>query len=504
MSIKKSSRPADDMLPPHSEPLERGLLGCCLLSAGAVKKCVGRFNGTQPFYLTRHADLWRLLCTMAKDGTPIDLLTVQTKFKGDDTREFLGSLMDATPAAASVDYYLNAVWEFHQRREAIATATEFQVLLRDPNVRFETALDGLRNSVGVLADNAGVKLVEGFTIRRPDEILALKFDDSDRILGDRLLATGQSLVVAGAGGMGKSRLLLQLAVACITGKPFVSFETRGEHLRWLILQAENSNRRLQFDLAKLREWTGDSAWQRVNEQLLIHTLETDNDGFVSLENPSMFNRLGDVIGETEPHIIAFDSLYNFGIGDLSKDLDMLETCTAISRLAKAGNPGRAVIALHHALTGKAGALKATGFDRSSFGRNSKALLAWARGQINIAPGTANNNDTLVLSCGKCSNGKEFPPFAVRLNQASMIYELAPDFDLAAWQSDISGTRDREPLMTPNRVRELCTGPMSKAELAHAIREDCGCARQVSYRYIVKAEKAGKIRFNKNNENFTAR
>ncbi len=55
-----------------------------------------------------------------------------------------------------------------------------------------------------------------------------------------------------------------------------------------------------------------------------------------------------------------------------------------------------------------------------------------------------------------------------------------------------------------RVRELCGLPLTKAELSHAIREDCGCARQVSYRYIKTAEKRGKIRWNPKAEHFTGK
>src|SRR5437879_773516 len=81
------------------------------------------------------------------------------------------------------------------------------------------------------------------TLRKPSDFLAMQFDDSDIILGDRLLAAGQSLVIAGAGGMGKSRLLFQLAASVTARRKFLAFDTGGDLLRWLILQTENSNRR---------------------------------------------------------------------------------------------------------------------------------------------------------------------------------------------------------------------------------------------------------------------
>ncbi|MEK7676556.1 MAG: AAA family ATPase [Verrucomicrobiota bacterium] len=442
-------------------------------------------------------------------GTPVAALTIREhleaatgKLAGAGGDLFLSALPGDAVTLAIAEYEAEGVWRAFTERKARTVFSDAQAALESQPDALPSILDGVRAAIEIISGDGEAKQ-NGFTIRRPDEILAMAFDDSDRILGDRLLATGQSLTVLGAGGLGKSRLLLQLAAACLTGRDWLGFTTRGQSQPWLILQAENSNRRLRCDLQHIKDWLGKD-WPAANENLFVHTLECDCDGFMCLESASIYSRLTDIIEETKPAIIAFDPLNAFAIGDPNKDSDMLTTCQTISRLAKHGNPDRAIVVLHHALTGRAGAARAAGFDRASFGRNSKVLQAWTRGQINVAPGTPDDNDTLILSCGKCSNGKEFAPFAVRLNQASMIYELAPDFDLAAWQSDVSGTRDREPLMTPNRVRELCAGPMTKAELARAIRDDCGCARQVSYRYIGKAEKAGKIRFSKTNDNYTAK
>ena len=92
-----------------------------------------------------------------------------------------------------------------------------------------------------------------------------------------MIAAGQSTTILGPGGIGKSRLLLQLAAACITGREFLGLPTRAQGKRWLILQAENSNRRLRTDLEKLRAWIGEESWNAFNEQVLIHTLETEED-----------------------------------------------------------------------------------------------------------------------------------------------------------------------------------------------------------------------------------
>jgi hypothetical protein len=180
---------------------------------------------------------------------------------------------------------------------------------------------------------------------------------------------------------------------------------------------------------------------------------------------------------------------------------MMVTLQTLSRICRKGNPRRAIVVLHHALTGKAGSSRATGYDRASFSRNSKVLLGWTRAQFNLAPVDPDNNERLIVACGKCSNGREFPAFGIRLNPETMIYECDPTVDVAQWEKDIAGSKDKSPQANPDRVRELCEpGGMSKAALSKAIIADCGCARGQSYKLIDRAIAARTIAFNKTNGN----
>src|SRR5437016_1873298 len=114
-------------------------------------------------------------------------------------------------------------------------------------------------------------------------------------------------------------------------------------------------------------------------------------------------RIADAIAETRADVVVFDPLRDFGSDDLNSDKHMTEALREISRITKRGNPKRVPLVIHHAGTGKAGIQKATGFDRSSFGRNSKVLFSWARAQINVAPALPDDNSMIIIASGKCSN-----------------------------------------------------------------------------------------------------
>lgn len=141
----------------------------------------------------------------------------------------------------------------------------------------------------------------------------------------------------------------------ITGRPFLSMATRAPGLRWLFIQTENNNRRLQFDLRNLVLHLGFSAEERklVNERLFIHTLETDEDTLLNIVDPQKYERIHALIQEVNPDFVPWDPLNSLTDGDLNSDMDMRAVVTAISRVTRVGNPNRVPFVLHHSLTGKA-------------------------------------------------------------------------------------------------------------------------------------------------------
>jgi len=350
------------------------------------------------------------------------------------------------------------------------------------------AADALR---GVVDRASGRK---GLTVRSPDEILALPTDPTENLLGARLLTRGGQLVIAGAGGVGKSRMALQLAASVIAGREFLGLASYGRGTRWLFIQAENDNVRLKTDLAAMRDWLGDD-WPFVQTRLRIHTLENELDTMLALDDEATAAAVRRLLDAERPDVVVWDSLYSFAAGDLNKDQDMRAALTRIHQVSRHREPKRAIVVLHHATTGKAGAAKATGFDRASFGRNSKVLHSWARGQINVAPLSADDNELLAIACGKCSNGREFPPFAARLHPDRLVYEMAPEVDVDEALDQALGGKPSGPALSAHQVADLASGK-SKAELVKAIRNAADCSQATAYRLIQTAEDEGVIRLHR--------
>jgi len=397
--------------------------------------------------------------------------------------------VDGKPVKDAADYFF-----------AGGEQMDLQELVHASPAWFPMASDGPAETL----DSPPEPPARKFTIRTSPELLGMTFDDSDIILGDRLMATGQPLVLAGAGGVGKTRLVFQLAACTITSRKFLIFETYNPELRWLFLQSENSNRRLQAEMRHLHDWLGEDDWLKFSDRVWIHTIETDDDCFLALNNSENIFAIERLLDRTQPDIVVVDPLNDFAVDDLNKDEGMRLTLQTLTRTIRRGHPDRCPLVLHHALTGRVGAAKTTGYDRTSFARNSKVLFAWTRAMINLAPVDPDTNDRLIVACGKNSNGREFQPFAIKLDPDTMIYMVDATVDVAAWQRDIAGPASNAPLISPERVAELCDQPMTRAELTTKILDRYPCHRATAYRYILRAEMARKIKFNKEHEHYIRR
>lgn len=335
------------------------------------------------------------------------------------------------------------------------------------------------------------KLVSSFSTRTPKEILGMTFDPADFLIDNGYLSKGDPLVILGQGGLGKSRIVLQLGIACVTGLSFFGWRTRAQGSKWLFLQTENSNRRLQNDLQSMTSGLPAEALDQIDEGIRFHTLENDDDALVSLANPEAVERLEAVLEHFAPTVAVFDVLRDFATGDLNSDAEMAATCREIGRVTRRGNPKRIPLVVHHARTGKFGASQATGFDRGSFGRNSKVLQGWTRAQINLAPVSADSNDVLVVASGKANNSEEFEPFAVRLDPESMTYEPDPDVDLEDWRSAMGAAKAAPPKGTIANIVEIVEAVelegISKAEIVKKVMTETGCSKSQAYRLVDESE-----------------
>jgi hypothetical protein len=380
------------------------------------------------------------------------------------------------------------------------------IAMRDgkPSEEIKAELLELARKAEVIREVPPSQKTRKISFRSPPKILEMPRNPKANFFGDYLLGIALSLVIAGIGGIGKSRLLLQLLFAFILDRVWCGIETHNtKGKRWLLIQTQNSIQRLQDDLEPLKIYAGDD-WPLLDENLLIHTIESDRDLTLHLSDHENVRELESIIRDYNPIGVAFDPLNEFATGDLSKDIDMMRTCSGLGSISRAGNPERAIIVATHAITGVAGIKKAFGFEAAGFGRNSKVLQFWSRAFLNVFPATEDYS-VLGISCGKNNNGRMFEPFAIRLNPDTKLYEVDPVFDMAALREHIEHGPKKRQSYDPAIVAEMDwpepngggeRGQLDRKQLRDAIVEEISCHPATAYRLIDMAVTQRLIAYSK--------
>jgi RecA-family ATPase len=208
-------------------------------------------------------------------------------------------------------------------------------------------------------------------------------NDPNNLLGDRWLCRGSSAMFIAPSGVGKSTLVMQLAINWVQGLPVFGIAPE-KPLTILIIQAEND----EGDLAEMVQGAcagldlkpGTDAFRAVDERLVL--IED------SVSTGEQFTEsLRVLIGKHRPDIVFVDPLLSFMGGNISDQ----ETCTyflrnLINPIAK--ESGACWIMVHHTPKPSTDPKSKQGWtaaDYSYSGLGSSELVNWSRAIFLLKP-----------------------------------------------------------------------------------------------------------------------
>ncbi|MCX8155968.1 MAG: AAA family ATPase [Verrucomicrobiae bacterium] len=473
-----------ETLPPQDPEAEQTVLGILLVHCDKAD-VTNKIFAVSPdcFFDLRNQEIFLVARDLHQQGiTPdIEVLTeALSKANKSHLVQYAGYLSDKGWSDVNLDYYLGRLREAYLKRQLLKCSSEVIQGLSQPGANSKELIALTKDKLGRLE----MTLAETGDLLSPETIISTLPDPQVCLLGDFLLTRGGQMVIAGPAGVGKSRLALQLAVCLATGRPFLNIQTHNGPLRILVVQAENGHHRLHRDLTALRRWVEPEDWQKVdaNVRFLPQQIVQDMQPGKTESLVSLARYCDRALAD----LVIIDPLNYFILGDPNSDQDMFNTLQWLRSTIRSGNPARAIVLIHHSLTGRAAAIKATGYERGSFARNSKVLLGWTRGQINIVAYEENTNDAVVVSCGKCSDGREFPTFVARLDPETMIYTVDPNADLGGWRERITKPVKYQQGFSVEVVRQLCEPSMPKAALVRKLMTEKGIGKSKAYDLINKA------------------
>ena len=227
---------------------EQAVLGSMLIDSGCVRRVAAILRETD-FSVALNQELFRVICTMDRDGQPIDGLTVcqvakKERLADEKTlRSYLAQLMEITPTAANAAEYAEIVARTARRRE-LKTALEDSLTALNEQEPEDTVLTQLDAALAASAQRTESELlapkeqVDSFLTYREriDEgttpYVRTGIKALDKLLGGGMVQGGL-YILAGRPGMGKSALGIAIAehVASTVGKvDYFSLEMSREQI----------------------------------------------------------------------------------------------------------------------------------------------------------------------------------------------------------------------------------------------------------------------------------
>lgn len=206
--------------PPHDVEAEQLVLGAAMDSHGVVER-VGRvLDGSDDFYRPAHQTIWRALVDLALSGRPTGPIALRDELRRRDeltrvgAEPYLTKLYRAAPIAAQAEHYARIIAEHGARRRALEAVTYAQQRLANPGADpAEIIADTVSALALVRHDEGGQdadRIITGgaFILDAPAAPPAIWGQDTEVAW-----AAGESLLIGGPPGVGKTTLTGQLVAA---------------------------------------------------------------------------------------------------------------------------------------------------------------------------------------------------------------------------------------------------------------------------------------------------
>ncbi|MDO8602083.1 MAG: replicative DNA helicase [bacterium] len=157
-------------LPPQNIEAEESVLGALMIDKDAMHKIADILTPSD-FYKPGHGTVFRAILKLHEKTQPIDILTVTSVLKEENTLESVGGstylthLMDSVPTSSHIEHYAKLVKEKKILRDLITTSSEITENAFSPSEDIEQVLDDIEQKIFAISQRS---IIQKFTPIKDD------------------------------------------------------------------------------------------------------------------------------------------------------------------------------------------------------------------------------------------------------------------------------------------------------------------------------------------------
>jgi len=322
---------------------EGGVLGSMILDRDIVLKVLSILPDEKAFFEPKHQQIFAALLALYAEGKPTDpvMLRDELEQRGQLTEvggvDYIARILDSVPSSANVEYYARIVRDRADYRQLLQAVEDMRKTLDEPLAVAEQAERIQRLAMSL---SPARKQADSFSLSEDATDIAVKardrdvdivrtgFRNIDRIIAG--VAPGELIIIAGRPSMGKSALVLGMALNMAKDNRSVIYVTLEMTGRALIERAICATGRVNLRTVKVENPQQENLEEFYGAALLLKKYDlTFWEGITTAERIVTVVETQNKIKPVDCVIVDYLQLMSGG-----KNKNRYEEITNISRLIK--------------------------------------------------------------------------------------------------------------------------------------------------------------------------